>query len=70
MTELGKVLMVVGLIVALMGLILWSGFGKDWLGNLPGDIHYRKGNFSMHFPIVTGLLVSAILTLVLWLFRR
>ena len=63
-------LVVIGLVLALVGLMLWSGFGKGWLGKLPGDIHYTRENFSVHFPIVTCLLVSAILTIVLWLFRR
>ena len=70
MNELGKFLFVFGLIMAGIGLLLWSGFGKDWLGRLPGDIHYTKGNFSFHFPIVTCLLISAFLTILLWLFRK
>lgn len=70
MQDLGKVLMVVGLAIVLAGVVLWSGFGKGWLGRLPGDIHYTKGNFGFHFPIVTCLIVSAILTFLLWLFRR
>src|SRR5437762_12307164 len=68
--EPGKFLFIFGLIIAGIGLLLWSGFGKDWLGRLPGDIHYTKGNFSFHFPIVTCLLISALLTILLWLFRK
>lgn len=70
MSELGKLLFVVGLAMAAVGLLLWSGLGKDWLGRLPGDIHYAKGNFSFHFPIVTCLLISLVLMLLLWLFRK
>ena len=70
MNELGKLLVMIGLIVAAFGLLLWSGFGRDWLGRLPGDIHYGKGNFNFHFPIVTCLLISAILAILLWLFRK
>ncbi len=70
MNELGKFLVVAGLIVAAVGALLWSGLGKAWLGRLPGDIHYSKGNFSFHFPIVTCLLISLVLTFILWLFRR
>jgi uncharacterized protein YybS (DUF2232 family) len=70
MNELGKVLVIVGLIMAALGALLWSGIGKDWLGRLPGDIHYTKGNFSFYFPIVTCLLLSLLLTLILWLFRK
>ena len=72
MPELGKTLVVVGLLIAAVGALLWSGVGRGWSGHLPGDIHYTnpKGNFSFHFPIITCLLVSLILTLVLWLFRK
>ena len=68
MSELGKVLVIVGLVMAAVGLLLWSGVGKGWLGRLPGDIFYSKGNFKFYFPIVTCLLVSLLLTLILWLF--
>jgi len=70
MNELGKFLVIVGLLIAAAGALLWSGVGKGWLGRLPGDINYTKGNFSFHFPIITCLLVSLILTLLLWLFRK
>jgi len=70
MNELGKVLVIAGLVVAAVGVVLWSGAGKDWLGRLPGDIYYTKGNFSFYFPLVTCLLLSAIVTLVLWWFRK
>jgi hypothetical protein len=70
MNQIGKVLVFVGLIICAVGLLLWSGVGKNWLGKLPGDIQYTKGNFSFYFPIVTCLIVSAILTLILWLLRR
>jgi hypothetical protein len=70
MNEIGRFLVIVGVVLVLAGALLWSGVGKGWLGRLPGDIHYTKGDFSFHFPIVTCLLVSALLTLLLWLFRR
>ena len=70
MSELGKFLLVAGLIMAAIGALLWSGIGKNWLGRLPGDIHYTKGNFSFHFPIITCLLISLLLTVMLWLFRK
>ena len=70
MTELGKFLVVIRLVLAAIGALLWSGVGKGWLGRLPGDINYSKGNFSFHFPIVTCLAVSAVLTLLMWLFRK
>jgi uncharacterized protein YybS (DUF2232 family) len=70
MNELGKYLVIMGLLIAAVGVLLWSGVGKGWLGRLPGDINYTKGNFSFHFPFVTCLIVSVVLTLLLWLFRK
>jgi hypothetical protein len=70
MTELGKFLVVAGILLATLGALLWSGVGRTWLGRLPGDIHFTKGSFSFHFPLVTCLLISALLTFLLWLFRR
>ena len=70
MNEFGKWLFVAGIALALVGLLLWSGFGKGWLGRLPGDINYSRGNFTIHFPIVTCLLLSLLLTLIWWLFRK
>ena len=70
MNELGKFLVVTGLLMALAGALLWAGFGKGRLGPLPGDIHYSRGHFHFYFPIVTCLILSALLTLIMWLFRR
>ena len=70
MNDLGKSLMFFGLVIAAVGFLLWTGFGKGWLGRLPGDVHYTRGNFSFHFPIITCLLLSAAVTLLLWLFRK
>jgi Protein of unknown function (DUF2905) len=70
MNDLGKALTLIGLVLVVVGALLWSGVGRGWFGRLPGDIHYHRSNFSFHFPLVTCLLVSLFLTLLLWLFRR
>ena len=70
MNDLGKYLVIAGLLLAAVGALLWSGFGKGWFGRLPGDVNYSKDDFSFHCPIVTCLILSAILTLLLWLFRK
>jgi len=70
MNEIGKFLLIVGVTLIVVGALLWSGVGKGWLGRLPGDIHYTNKDFSFHFPIVTCLIVSALLTLILWLLRK
>jgi uncharacterized protein YybS (DUF2232 family) len=68
--ELGKLLVILGLVVAGIGALLWAGVGKGWFGRLPGDIQYTKGSFGFYFPVVTCLIISAVLTLFFWLFRR
>ena len=70
MPDLGKLLVVLGVIFVVVGLLLWSGFGRGWLGQMPGDINYTRGSFRFHFPIVTCLIISAVLTILLWLFRK
>jgi hypothetical protein len=63
----GKLLVVVGLIIAGIGLLVMLGVP---LGRLPGDISYRRGNTTFYFPIMTGLVLSVLLTLLLALLRR
>ena len=70
MNELGKVLVVTGLLIAGVGVLIWSGFGRGWMGRLPGDINYSRPNFSFHFPLMTCLLISLVLSLLLWLIRK
>jgi hypothetical protein len=70
MNELGKLLVIVGLVLVVVGVLLWSGVGRGWLGRLPGDIHYSRGNFTFYFPLMTCVLVSLVLTLILWLVRK
>jgi hypothetical protein len=50
MNDGGRLLVIAGLLIAVVGALLWSGVGKSWLGRLPGDIHYSKGDFSFHLP--------------------
>jgi hypothetical protein len=70
MNDLGKLLVVIGLLLAAVGALLWSGIGRGWLGRLPGDIHYTRGNFSFYFPIVTCIILSVLLTIIIRVFRR
>jgi uncharacterized protein YybS (DUF2232 family) len=70
MNDFGKLLFITGLVLAVVGLLLWTGVGKGWFGKLPGDVNFTKGNFSFHFPLVTCILLSLLLTFILWLFRK
>jgi thiamine transporter ThiT len=70
MRDLGKFLMIVGMVTALAGLIFWSGLAPKWLGHLPGDIRIERGNSAVYFPIVTCIIISILLSLIFSLFRR
>lgn len=70
MPEIGKMLVVFGALIVLVGLAFWSGLGAGWLGKLPGDIRIERGNSGFYFPIVTCIIISVVLSLLLSLFRR
>lgn len=70
MTELGKILMVIGIVLTGLGALLWSGVGHGWLGQLPGDIHYSNGRSGFYFPITTCILISVILSIILHFLRK
>ncbi len=62
-------LILAGLLLAALGL-LWPLIAKLGLGRLPGDILIRKEGFTFYFPITTGIVVSLVLSLIFWIFRR
>jgi len=68
--EIGKLLIIVGGFIVLVGLVLFFGLRVPFLGQLPGDISVDRGNVHFYFPIVTCLLLSLVLTLLLNLFFR
>jgi len=64
-----KALVMVGVIIVVVGLG-WPWLSKLPLGRLPGDISWRRGNVTVHFPLVTSIVISIVLTLLFALFRR
>jgi hypothetical protein len=64
---MGKLLVVVGVLIALVGVLVMMGVP---IGRLPGDITYRRGQTTFYFPIVTSIIASLLLTLLLALLRR
>ena len=68
--SLGKVLIIIGLAIAGIGVLLVLAPKIPWLGKLPGDILIRKDNFRFYFPLATCLIISLILTILFYLFRR
>jgi hypothetical protein len=66
----GWFLVVVGALIVLVGILWLIGPSIPWLGRLPGDIRVERENFRFYFPLATCLLLSLVLTLVLWLVNK
>jgi hypothetical protein len=67
---MGKLLVFAGLGLAVIGLLIMGLEKLPWFGKLPGDVNVQKPGFSFHFPIVTCIIISIILSIVLNLFTR
>jgi hypothetical protein len=70
MPDLGRVLVLVGCLLVVLGVALMIGPRIPWLGRLPGDILVRRGAVTFYFPIVTSIVVSVVLTILINLFWR
>jgi len=57
-------------VILIVGGLLWPWIAKLGLGRLPGDIRFERDDFRFYFPITTGLIISALVTLILWIFRK
>ena len=68
--EIGKFLVVLGLAMAGVGALLWLTPLGSWLGRLPGDLHWSSSRVSVHIPLATCLVVSVVLSLIIWLVKR
>jgi hypothetical protein len=68
--DIARMLVVFGLLIALAGVALMLVGRVPGLGRLPGDIHIERGNWTFYFPLATSLLLSVVLTLILWLLGR
>ena len=74
---IGKTIVLMGLMVVLVGVVVmlvgrWSGSGTEWswLGRLPGDIYIKRDNFTFYFPFTTGILISVVVSVILYFFMR
>jgi hypothetical protein len=70
MHDFGKALFLLGLLLVVIGAVLWKTGGLGGIGRLPGDVFVEGKNSAFYFPIVTCVIVSVVLTLVGWLLRR
>ena len=67
MEQLGRIIVLAGVVLIVIGIALpvWDRF--PLVGKLPGDFHFRRGNFHFYFPVATSILLSVIFTLLFWL---
>jgi hypothetical protein len=71
MNPVGKYILLVGVVLVVIGLVVWlAGDKLNWFGHLPGDIRIEGKNARFYAPITSMLLLSMVLSLVVWLFRR
>jgi hypothetical protein len=70
MSGIGKLLVVFGIVMILVGGLVLLSKQVPWLGRLPGDIHVERGNWTFYFPLATSLIVSVILSLIFFLLSR
>ncbi|GAB3237603.1 DUF2905 domain-containing protein [Hymenobacter seoulensis] len=70
--QLGKTIVVLGFVIVALGAFLWLGGGSllSWFGRLPGDIRIERPGFRFYAPLVSMLLVSLLISAILWLVRR
>lgn len=70
MSGLGKLLVVAGIVLVALGVVVQLAGRIPWLGRLPGDIVVQRPNFTFYFPLTTCILISVVLSVLLWLLRR
>ena len=70
MPDFARTLIYLGVLLVIVGVILSLAGRLPWLGNLPGDITVQRGRFTFYFPITTCILLSLLISLVLYFFRR
>ena len=70
LTGMGRILIVIGLVIAGVGLVMLFAGKIPLLGKLPGDFFFRGKNVSFYFPLTTCILISVVLTLILWFINR
>jgi len=68
--SIGKILIFCGVVLVVIGLILVLGDKIPWIGKLPGDIIIKRDKFTFYFPLMTSIIISIILTLLFYLFRK
>jgi len=66
---MARFLVIIGIIFLLLG-VAWPWLSRMGLGHLPGDIYIEREGYSFYFPITTGIIVSVVLSILFWIFRK
>lgn len=69
-SQIGKLVLIVGVALVFLGGVIMLAGRLPWIGQLPGDFHFRRGNTTIYFPLMTMILISIILTIILNLLLR
>ncbi len=67
---IGKILIIIGMVIASIGVLILLGGKIPWIGRLPGDFYYKGKNFTFYFPLATSIIISIIITIILMLIGR
>jgi len=67
---IGKILLIIGLVIAGIGVLFLLGGKIPWIGRLPGDFYYKGKHFTFYFPLATSIVVSIILTIIIMFINR
>ena len=68
--DIGKIIIFIGLLLVIIGFIFMLGSKLPFIGKLPGDIAFERKNYSFYFPVTTCIIISIILSFILWLFNK
>ena len=68
--DIGKIIIFIGLLLVVIGFIFMLGSKLPYIGKLPGDIAIERKNYSFYFPVTTCIIISIILSFILWLFNK
>jgi hypothetical protein len=68
--DLGRALLIMGVVIAVIGMVVMVAGRVPWIGRLPGDIHVERGHWTFYFPLATSIVISVVLTLIFWRFGR
>lgn len=70
MSEFGRIIILIGIALIILGLMLSFGPKLPWIGKLPGDVLIKKDGFTLYFPLATSIIISILLTIIINLFTK